>query len=955
MPSSVVCNALGGKMQAIINEEGPRMTGPVFEVQQSFELADEVWRLVEESRKRLDAAKDKRLILLVGATGAGKSTLVNILNGSEMVYAGLPDNMDGEQFLQVKSGETVYAEIGHNARRSKTLHPQAVPAVFEPPAPAMSALTYVDLPGSNDAHLSEEERLCASFALPMAIHQAEAINGIIVVIDIESFATRGKSFSDFINLLGGLLDPGIIMGAESSASPLIFVFTHVNKRKFRTVSAILSHIDQIKTERSAEMRVMVQSLMPSLQVIANKLNRTDELLAVLETTQAFAQSPEDASQAYPVFFTLVKGLLEAYKSALQENDADYCRAQKHYTELSDAYYELIALSIILKYKDSPRNHFIIDGEVGDDRQILLDHIQRLSECAPIDKANFVFQGRAGEEWLQLDKLLQETAEKAAALKQTLEECPKEVVAIKKYHGFLKAQHKEHMAILNMLQTNQESNIEDISNELTARDAMLMQYLGRELEDRRTRQEELQTELEVLDTAEPMRHLHPALGPFDFSVSELRRWASFGMGCLADSVFLAPLLATTVVGSIAGRLAVLINEIIGDSDSEVIMRAAMMPALMLVSPRYFFLEKMLGIAHDFVYHDLPFVKAELHPNSVVEKYPEHPGLRGRDTFAWMTRGNCRNAFYSDTIVEDKEKGIFKISGYFDNSDVHIKLYVEKRIHPDIKPRIELLRQQLERLQYATSQYFQAHTNEHEAEHEALIACSVAVDKKSALIDFLGRSIARYQTRISQLNGYLYEYKSSIRNAEHEWHAHVVSCLETLDMVYEVVGSQREFVKNLLTEAKEFSTQSALQAVTHPLTIWGRKATPEQAIEYQLKGKKEAGSSIGATYHPADKPDATWIGKLGLRELTDEEMPGIQGTQVYHGRAIEALKEKIASDFYILLSEGTYGVPKTRLAEIPLESLRSAYGARDYYELITAPLNHQRVDNRCAPWKAESRGA
>ena len=43
-----------------------------------------VWKLIATSQKNVEAAKGQNLVLLIGATGAGKSSLINYLNGSEM-------------------------------------------------------------------------------------------------------------------------------------------------------------------------------------------------------------------------------------------------------------------------------------------------------------------------------------------------------------------------------------------------------------------------------------------------------------------------------------------------------------------------------------------------------------------------------------------------------------------------------------------------------------------------------------------------------------------------------------------------------------------------------------------------------------------------------------------------------------------------------------------------------
>ncbi len=117
-----------------------------------------------------------------------------------------------------------------------------------------------------------------------------------------------------------------------------------------------------------------------------------------------------------------------------------------------------------------------------------------------------------------------------------------------------------------------------------------------------------------------------------------------------------------------------------------------------------------------------------------------------------------------------------------------------------------------------------------------------------------------------------------------------------------------------------------------------------IFYEFDAKKTIGTSIGAVYYPLDKPYACWMGKLGLQELSAEDMSGTEATCDYHGRAMEALKEKVASDFFTLLSQGSYGVAKTRLAEIPLESVELYFqDPRVYMDIVVNRVNHDREDN------------
>lgn len=809
----------------------PIQNGAALDAQiRALSESSEVWRLVEESRNKLIEANGKRLILLVGSTGAGKSTLINYLNGSRLEYAPLPNDKNGELFLQVQNGQTVYAEIGHNPRRSKTLHPHAIPAVYNTVVDPV--LRYIDLPGSNDAHLSEAERLCASMALPMTIHYAQAISGIIVVIDVRSFSTRGNAFIDFMGLLGGLLDRSIL-ATESLRSPLMFVFTHVNPRQFRTVEAILAHIDRLRNERIEEISPITQDLMTSLHVLATKLGQTQELLVILERLKRLPQSPEDASMTYESFFRSVEKLLKAYRSSLPVDNAEYQNAEKHYNNLNNSYYELIAMSIVLKYKNNPDNQFIIDGEGNDHRLRLINHIQRIRQLPPIDKNCFVFQGNAGKEWLQLNEVLQTTSERASLLQQLLGEYQTEVANIKKYHDFFKKRQSEHMLILS--KPDSERKPAEILRELSEEATVFATYLTQSLEDTKQEQRKVQEKLDELNTAAPLRYFHPSLGPIDLSVSKFRKGSLLTAALLSDLVIIAPVLVTTMLGGIALGIAALINKMKGKPTSVNEVTASVIPAVTLGAPVLPMVKNAFGIWHDFNYHDIPFLWAELWPNRSTQKniaFSEVQKLELQKESAavnGLLKFGINNllsevqeelfdggTFYTDTQREDKERGIFEISCRFDCPDVQIKLFVEQRLHPDVTPQIKLLKQKLEQLQYATSNYFQEHLADLKADLAALKACHTASDPKAALITLLTQRVSQFPSRENKLNQYMQHLQTNISKIRQAWHTDVMSRLENMKMIYEIIGSQRRFVKKFLEDAPAFSKKDSLNALIekHP---------------------------------------------------------------------------------------------------------------------------------------------
>lgn len=455
-------------------------------------------------------------------------------------------------------------------------------------------------------------------------------------------------------------------------------------------------------------------------------------------------------------------------------------------------------------------------------------------------------------------------------------------------------------------------------------------------------------------------MHPSLGPIDLSVSSARQ-GIFKLTYFVSSIFLYPT-ALSIQGLVSVIRGFLNETRRNDTDFPIEMPLVITEATLLA--QIYNLDYCAhGIFHKFKYYGLPFLEAKLYPDRSVDCSEDQKSLTeltknhtARQFLEYFLEKNSHlfnyedtikngGAFYEHTKKEDKEKGIFEISGYFNYSKVYIELFVEKRIHPDYKPLIDLLKKRLEHLQYIASHYFQANLVDQKTEWEELLSCETATNKKLAFIELLEKSILRYSSRYNQLSEYIYGCITTIRDAEYNWRTYITPHLNIMKIIYKTVFSRLEFVKEFITDEKSSLTHTALKIINHQLTIWNRKATPEQVINYEFKAKKTVGSSIGAEYYPSDKPDSRWMGKLGIQELNDTDMPGTHSSLVYHGRAIEAVKEKLASDFFFLLSFGSYSVPKTRLAEIPLESVRSYFkNPRDYMEIVVNRVNQDGCNGR-----------
>ncbi len=126
---------------------------------------------------------------------------------------------------------------------------------------------------------------------------------------------------------------------------------------------------------------------------------------------------------------------------------------------------------------------------------------------------------------------------------------------------------------------------------------------------------------------------------------------------------------------------------------------------------------------------------------------------------------------------------------------------------------------------------------------------------------------------------------------------------------------QFVKTFLSDCNAYFTEINTHHLDHLNIVWGRKHVPD----YQVESAKISGHAIGAFFKAPDKPKSIWLGKLGYKSLLPAEPPTLMAfSRVRRGSALESVLEKIAADFYEYLSDGSYLIPKTRLAELPIKN-------------------------------------
>jgi len=125
------------------------------------------------------------LVIFIGVTGAGKTTVINNLNGTQY------DMIDGGDLI-LKEGYWNQLKVGRN--KSETLYCESLK--IHTPSNKVE-LNFLDTPGFFDTHFNNKS-IISSLGVPLAITKSNSIKAIVIVLDYDDFDitknSRGERF-----------------------------------------------------------------------------------------------------------------------------------------------------------------------------------------------------------------------------------------------------------------------------------------------------------------------------------------------------------------------------------------------------------------------------------------------------------------------------------------------------------------------------------------------------------------------------------------------------------------------------------------------------------------------------------------------------------------------------------------------------------------------------------------
>lgn len=170
---------------------------------------------IAEMMPRLEPMREQSLVLIVGATGAGKSSLMNALMGHEFKQVA---TAQGDDVLEVVTPGPAVA-MG-NAVESCTLYPEGF---FD----ASFGGYFCDCPGFLDTR--PDKRAIVEGNLSLLVKQASIIKGLCIVIDHDLlYQEKGQNFKRLLWALNDafpcLSDTKLNVKSESLAASMMIVF-----------------------------------------------------------------------------------------------------------------------------------------------------------------------------------------------------------------------------------------------------------------------------------------------------------------------------------------------------------------------------------------------------------------------------------------------------------------------------------------------------------------------------------------------------------------------------------------------------------------------------------------------------------------------------------------------------------------------------------------------------------
>lgn len=195
-------------------------------ISRSFDMKLLRQSIVDGSRI-LELVKGKEVVMVVGKTGTGKSTLMQALAGkkmSESAYTTIKFGETIEKYVFVAEDPLAGFEIGH-VKSSKTRHMNGYAAKYKGKDGTMQELIYIDSPGFEDTEGPEID-IATSAMMSQIANRCHRLRFVILINYVSLLEDRGGAIRGVLKLVRNF-----VRNFEESKQCFMFLFTHTNEIK----------------------------------------------------------------------------------------------------------------------------------------------------------------------------------------------------------------------------------------------------------------------------------------------------------------------------------------------------------------------------------------------------------------------------------------------------------------------------------------------------------------------------------------------------------------------------------------------------------------------------------------------------------------------------------------------------------------------------------------------------
>lgn len=271
--------------------------------------AEEIARRVREEFDRnahvFNSAKDQHIVVFLGNTGAGKSTLINLLAGKELVTGPY------ENDYVLADPEDQFAMAIGTGGNSETLYPKSID---------VKGLRFFDLPGFNDTDGSERNLVNAAF-IRQILTDAASVRLVFVAGQDQFTADRSASVKQMFNCIKQLF---VVSPNVSLIDNAVFVATKVAGNTKGELAPFLLHKTNTKDKHELSAQLELWSRQNRLCCMYspprddNNAGVKEQILGLIEATPPTKVIGINVSVLYPpdtkeplerMFYNVLEGVL----------------------------------------------------------------------------------------------------------------------------------------------------------------------------------------------------------------------------------------------------------------------------------------------------------------------------------------------------------------------------------------------------------------------------------------------------------------------------------------------------------------------------------------------------------------------------------------------------------------------------------------------------------------------